>query len=256
MLFTKFDIHWGYNNIRIKKGDEWKAAFITPRGLFEPTVMFFGLTNSPATFQSMMNHIFREEIYEGWLIIYMDDMLIATKDNMEFHRKCVLRVLRKLQEHDLYLKPQKCEFHKEKIEYLGVILEHSTVQMDLVKVKGVADWNKPQNATDIRAFLGFTRFYRYFIKDYSKIAKPLTELTKKNAKFEWTKERNKAFEMLKTKMCEKPVLRQPDYTQRFFLATDASGFRMGAILAQQGSANGKPWMQPIAYYLATFTLTQ
>ena len=133
-------------------------------------VMFFGLTNSPATFQSMMNHIFREEIYEGWLIVYIDDMLIATRDDMKFHQKCVLRVLKKLQEHYLYLKPQKCEFHKRKIEYLGVILEQGTVQMDPVKVKGVADWNKPRNAMDIRAFLGFTGFYRYFIKDYSKIA--------------------------------------------------------------------------------------
>ena len=110
----------------------------------------------------------------------MDDMLIATKDDMKFHQKCVLRILKKLQEHDLYLKPQKCKFHRRKIEYLGVILEQGTVQMDPIKVKGVADWNKPQNATDIRAFLGFTGFYRYFIKDYSKIAQPLIELTKKN----------------------------------------------------------------------------
>jgi len=88
-LFSKFDVRWGYNNVRIRDGDQWKAAFITNEGLFEPTVMFFGLTNSPATFQMMMNAIFEEELREGWLIIYMDDMLIATHDNPEFHRKCV-----------------------------------------------------------------------------------------------------------------------------------------------------------------------
>src|SRR5712672_36890 len=100
-LFTKFDVRWGYNNVRIKAGDEWKAAFITNEGLYEPTVMFFGLTNSPATFQAMMNAIFKEEIEEGWLIIYMDDMLIATNKNPIYHQKCVHRVLTKLGHFDL-----------------------------------------------------------------------------------------------------------------------------------------------------------
>jgi hypothetical protein len=96
-LFTKFDVRWGYNNVRIKAGDEWKAAFITPFGLFQPRVMFFGLTNSPATFQAMMNDIFEDEIREGWLVVYMDDLLIATEDDLEFHRQCTRRVLQKLQ---------------------------------------------------------------------------------------------------------------------------------------------------------------
>ena len=87
--FTKVDIRWGYNNVHIKEGDEHKAAFITNQGLFEPMVMFFGLTNSPATFQTMMNAIFAEEIAEGWLIVYMDDILVATKDDQEFHNQCV-----------------------------------------------------------------------------------------------------------------------------------------------------------------------
>ena len=112
VLFTKFDVRWGYNNVRIKQGDEWKAAFITNEGLFEPTVMFFGLTNSPATFQMMMNAIFKEELREGWLVIYMDDMLIATHDNLPFHRLCVHHILKKLHLHDLYLKPEKCQFEQ------------------------------------------------------------------------------------------------------------------------------------------------
>ena len=168
--FTKVDIRWGYNNIHIKEGNEHKAAFIMNQGLFEPTVMFFGLTNSPATFQTMMNTIFAKEIAEGWLIVYMDDILIATKDNLEFHEKCVHQMLEKLKKHDLYLKPEKCVFEQKRIEFLGVILEDRTVQMDLAKVKGMADWPPPWNITDIRSFLGFTGFYCYFIPNYSLIA--------------------------------------------------------------------------------------
>ena len=175
--FTKVDIRWGYNNICIKEGDEHKATFITNQGLFEPMVMFFGLTNSPATFQTMMNAIFAEEIAEGWLIIYMDDILVATKDDSEFHEKCVHWMLEKLKKHDLYLKPEKCIFDQKRIKFLGVILEGRTVQMDPAKVKGVADWPPPRNVTDIRSFLGFTGFYRYFIPNYSLIAHPMIQLT-------------------------------------------------------------------------------
>jgi hypothetical protein len=159
-LFTKFNVRWGYNNVRIKPGNEWKAAFITPFSLYQPRVMFFGLTNSPATFQAMMNHIFQEEIREGWLVVYMDDLLIATKDDPILHKQCIERVLQRLLDHDLYLKLSKCEFHKQRIEYLGVVLEHGQVQMDPTKVKGVADWNRPQNAKDIqgiaRVFHGYS----------------------------------------------------------------------------------------------------
>ena len=108
----KVNIRWGYNNVCIKEGDEHKAAFITNQGLFEPTIMFFGLTNSPATFQTMMNAIFAEEIAEGWLIVYMDDILIATKDDLQFHERCVHRMLEKLKKHDLYLKLEKCTFEQ------------------------------------------------------------------------------------------------------------------------------------------------
>ena len=128
--FTMLDICWGYNNIQIKEGDEHKAAFLTPEGLFEPTVMFFGLMNSPAMFQTMMNAIFWQEVGEGWLSVYMDDMAIHTarlpheskEQHLLQHWGYVHRVLTKLEESDLYLKPEKCEFEKEEIEYLGVII--------------------------------------------------------------------------------------------------------------------------------------
>jgi hypothetical protein len=112
-LFTKFDVRWGYNNVRIKDGDQWKAAFITNQGLFEPNVMFFGLTNSPATFQAMMNTIFIDEVREGWLTVYMDDMLIHTDSNPTTHRVKVHRILDKLHAHDLFLKPEKCLFEQQ-----------------------------------------------------------------------------------------------------------------------------------------------
>jgi len=120
-IFTKFDVRWGYNNVRIKPGDEWKAASKTNRGMFEPLVMFFGLTNSPATFQAMMNEIFKDLIGTGKVFIYMDDILIATA-TMEEHHQLVRQVLTRLQEHDLFLKLEKCAFEQEQVDYLGMIL--------------------------------------------------------------------------------------------------------------------------------------
>ena len=134
--FTKFDIRWGYNNVRIKEGDQWKAAFKTNIGLFEPTVMFFGLCNSPATFQAIMNDILKDELNDGWVIVYMDNILIfsKTKEQLEEMTK---RVLQKLCENDLYLKPGKCEFCKTRIEYLRLIIEEGKMSMDPGKLNGI-----------------------------------------------------------------------------------------------------------------------
>jgi len=259
-LFTKFDIRWGYNNVRIKKGDEWKAAFITNEGLYEPTVMFFGMTNSPATFQAMMNAIFEDEIREGWLTVYMDDMLIATNDDPVLHTKYVHRILDKLEKHDLYLKPEKSVFAQRRIKFLGVVLEGNTIQMDPTKIKGVAEWPFPRNPTDVRSFLGFTGFYRYFIPNYSHVARPLLDLTKKATPWVWTEAQTTAFKTLKKLMCSKPVLTQPQYDKPFVVHTDASAYGVGAILLQAGDINpqkpSKPHLHPIAYYSAKFTPTE
>ena len=156
-LFTTVNICWGYNNIRIKPGDEWNAAFLTPKGLFEPTVMFFGLTNSLATFQTMMNAIFRQEVGEGWLSVYMDDMAIHTvklphktkEQHIQRHQSYVHQVLTKLEENNFYLKPKKCEFEKEEIKYLGVIIGKNHLKMSPKKLQGVADWPIPKTPTDV-----------------------------------------------------------------------------------------------------------
>ncbi|KAF8625280.1 hypothetical protein AX17_006890 [Amanita inopinata Kibby_2008] len=142
--FTKLDVRWGYNNVRIREGDEWKAAFCTNWGLFEPLVMFFGLTNSPATFQTMMNDIFRDLISEGTVCVYLDDILIFTH-TCEEHRQVTRLVLQRLQEHRLYLKQEKCEFERTRVEYLGLIISEGHVEMDPVKIAGVAEWPTPRN---------------------------------------------------------------------------------------------------------------
>jgi len=141
--FTKFDVRWGYNNVRIKDGDEWKAAFKTSDGLFEPTVMFFGLTNSPATFQMMVDDELMEFIDKGEGSVYMDDIVIHTDGTEAEHEAIVQKWLEKLSTLNLFLKPSKCHFHQREVEYLGMIVGNGAVRMDPVKVKGITNWPTP-----------------------------------------------------------------------------------------------------------------
>src|SRR5271155_5554831 len=250
--FTKLDVRWGYNNVRIKSGDEWKAAFKTNRGLFEPTVMFVGMTNSPATFQSMMDLTFNDMIENKWVIIYMDDILIfaKTQEELERHTKSVLQRLRI---NDLYLKPKKCEFNKTKIEYLGMIVEEGKLSMDPVKLNGIRDWPIPTTVKQVRSFLGFGNFYRRFIAHYSDLARPLNDLTKKNKKFDWTTECQTAFDLLKKKFTEEPVLLLPDHSKPFQIESDASKVATGAVLTQ---LDGNGDRHPCAFLSKTLSSTE
>jgi hypothetical protein len=151
----------------MKEGDEWKAAFKTNRGLFEPLVMFFGLTNSPATFQTMMDSIFREEIASRDVIIYIDDILIATTRNLKSHHNLVTHVLKKLQDNNLFFQPEKCHFHKEEVEYLGVIIGKGQVKMDPIEVQAITNWPTPTNLLELCSFPGFGNYYKDFIPEYS-----------------------------------------------------------------------------------------
>jgi hypothetical protein len=186
--FTKLDIHWGYNAVRVKKGHEWKAAFMTAEGLYKPLVMFFGLTNSPATFQAMMNMLFRMLIASGNLIVYMDNMAIHTgqeegeteEEHIRRHRRIVNKVLTILEENNLYLNIDKCKFEQDHIDFLGVCIENNQMKMEEGKIDKVKNWTPPRNLKEVRRFLGFTGYYRYFIKGYSAIAKPLLEFTKQS----------------------------------------------------------------------------
>jgi len=160
--FTKLDICWGFNNVCIKPRDEWKAAFCTNRSLFEPLMIVFRMTNSPVTFQTMMNKVFQTVIAEGIVIVYLDNILIFTKTEEE-HEQTVWRVLEILVKHKLFLRPEKCEFHWRQIEYLGLVISENKVAMDPVKVAGVHNWPIPENRTDIQAFIDFVNFYHRFI---------------------------------------------------------------------------------------------
>ncbi len=241
-LFSKFDIRWGYNNIRIKKGDEWKAAFKTSEGLFEPMVMFFGLTNSPATFQTMMDNIFQEEIAQGWLKIYIDDLIVTSEDDEQIHRQRVDQVLQKIKTHDLFLKAKKCSFHKKKVEYLGMIIGQGKVEMDPIKVEGIAKWPTPTTVKDVHSFLGFCNFYRSFIANFSAMAWPLNDLTKKLHQWRWGADKQASFDMLKDLCSSYPVLRSPDWTKQYFMDTDASDFALGIVISQEfGFKCGRPY---------------
>ena len=239
--FTKMDVRWGFNNVRIKDGDEWKAAFRTNRGLFEPLVMFFGLTNSPATFQSFMNHILKELIDEGHVIVYLDDILIFT-DTLEEHRQIVRRVLEILRKNKLYLKPEKCEFEVNEVEYLGVIVGSGKIRMDPKKVSAMTGWKEPTKKKEVQSFLGFCNFFRRFIRGFSGVARPLTQLTG-NAEWVWKQEQQDAFDELKRRIAEDPVLLIPREHGKFRVEADSSDYANGAVLSQ--FVDGK-W-RPVAF---------
>jgi len=229
--FGKLDLRWGFHNLRMAEGDEWKAAFRTNRGSFEPLVMYFGLCNSPGSFQNMVNDVLREWIDKGGCMIYLDDILNFAKERDEYVAG-VRGILQTLREHKLFLKPEKCEFFRKKIEYLGLVISHNHVEMDPVKVAGVVTWPAPRNLKEVQSFLGFVNFYRRFIKDFAKVSRPLNDLTRKDTPFRWTNSENTAFETLKSLVTSAPILVFPSESGRFRVEADASDFATGAVLSQ------------------------
>jgi len=150
-LFMKMDLRWGYNNVRIKEGDEWKAVFTMLEGSFEPMVMFFGLTNSPATFQAMMNELLRDLINIGKVAAFIDDMIVGTETEEE-HDKIVAEIIRRLEENDLYVKPEKCKWKVKEVGFLGVVIGPDGIKMEEEKVKGVLEWLTPKYVKDVQNF--------------------------------------------------------------------------------------------------------
>ena len=175
--------------------------------------MFFGLTNSPATFQTMMNEIFQDLISEGVVCIYLDDILIFT-ETMEEHDRVTHLVLDWLRQYKLYLRHDKCKFAKTKIEYLGLIISHGQVEMDPVKITGVAEWPTPSNK-EVQSFLGFTNFYRCFIQGFSDLTRPMFDLTQKDSAWRWGEVEKAAFEAIRACMISAPILVFPDETRPF-----------------------------------------
>ena len=162
--------------MRIKEGDEWKGAFTMHIGSFEPTVMFFGITNLPAMFQVMMNEILRNLINKGKVAAFVDDVLVGTETE-EGHDKIVEEILRRLEENDLYVKPEKCVWKVKKIGFLGVVIGPNGIEMEKEKVDGILSWPRPKTVRDVRKFLGLTNYYRRFIKDFARVARPMNMLT-------------------------------------------------------------------------------
>ena len=228
-VFSKIDLAAGYHQVRLKEEDIPKSAFRTRYGHFEYTVLAFGLCNAPATFMRMMNEILMEGL-DDYCIVYLDDILIYSKSEEE-HLLHVEKVLQKLTEHQLYVKKAKCEWGVKSTAFLGHICSAQGIHMDPAKVKANLDWPELTNATDVLQFKGLAGFYKRGIKDFSKIAAPLSTLTG-NVPWKWGSEEKEAFELLKKTVSEAPILAPPDFSRPFTLTCDASKYALGAVLSQ------------------------
>ncbi|CCO37613.1 Retrotransposable element Tf2 155 kDa protein type 1 [Rhizoctonia solani AG-1 IB] len=246
-LFTKLDLRWGYNNVRVKEGDEWKTAFRTKYGLFETLVMPFGLSGAPGAFQAMMNEVF-QDLLDVTVIIYLDDILIFSQDPSE-HEEHVKEVLRRLQRMQLFCKGSKCEFHKTTVEYLGIIVSDKGFSLDKLKIQAVQEWPTPTTVKQVQSFLGFANFVRRFVANFSQIARPLHNLVKKEVKWQWTDKEETAFRELQRAIINAPVIVHADPSKPYFLETDASGAALGSVLSQR-QEDGR--LHPIGYLSESF----
>jgi hypothetical protein len=229
-VFSKVDLRSGYHQIKIRSSDIPKTAFSTRYGLYEYLVMLFGLTNAPAYFMYLMNSVFMQEL-DKFVVVFIDDILIYSK-NPEDHAKHLHVVLQKLIDHHLYAKFSKCEFWLDTVKFLGHTISSGGISVDPSKVQEVMDWKPPTLVHQIRSFLGLTGYYRRFIPDFSKIAKPMTERLKKGVKFSWDQQCKDAFHTLRAHLTTAPVLAQPDVSKPFNIYCDASGIRLGCVLMQ------------------------
>ncbi|KAF8751757.1 hypothetical protein RHS01_08424 [Rhizoctonia solani] len=173
-VFSKLDLRWGYNNVQVKEGDEWKTAFCTKYGLYKSLVMTFGLTNAPATFQHFMNKLFKD-LLDVCVIIYLDDILIYSKDDAS-HTRHIHEVLRQLMENQLFCKASKCTFHITSVEYLGIIVSDKGFSLDKLKIQAVQEWPTPTKVKEVQSFLGFANFLQRFVANFSHMARPLHNL--------------------------------------------------------------------------------
>jgi len=199
-------------------------------GAYKSTVMYFGLTNSPTTFQTMMNDLFRDLINQRDTVTFINDILVAT-DTEEGHDKLVDEVLKRLEENDLFVKPEKCKWKVREVEFLGVVIGPRGVEMQKKKVEGVLNWLVPRNVKEVQKFLGLANYYRRFIKNFARIAALLHMLVRKEQKWKWEKEQKEVFERLKAVFTIEPVLAIPDINRKMRVEADASDYATGGVLS-------------------------
>ena len=231
-IFLNIDLRTGYHQLRVRESDIPKTAFTTRYGLYEYTVMSFGLTNAPAYFMYLMNKVFMKFL-DKFVVVFIDDILVYSK-NEEEHEQHLRLVLETLREHQLYAKFSKCNFWLKEVKFLGHILSAGGVAVDPKKIASILEWKTPVNIKNIREFLGLAGYYRKFVKDFSKIAKPMTELLKKEKPFVWSPECEASFQELKLKLTTAPILIMPDINKNFEVYCDASRLGLGCVLMQEG----------------------
>uniref|UniRef100_A0A2N9HRA9 RNA-directed DNA polymerase n=1 Tax=Fagus sylvatica TaxID=28930 RepID=A0A2N9HRA9_FAGSY len=231
-VFSKIDLRLGYHQLKIKSEDIPKTAFRTRYGHYEFLVMPFGLTNAPAVFMDLMNRVFHEYL-DRFVIVFIDDILVYSKslEEHEDHLRIVLQILR---DKKLYAKLKKCEFWLNQVVFLGHVISKDGITVDPSKIEAVVSWDRPTNVSEVRSFLGLAGYYRRFVEGFSRIAAPLTHLTRKNAKFEWKEECEKSFQELKQRLVTAPVLTIPSSSGGFVIYSDASRKGLGCVLMQHG----------------------
>ena len=234
--FSTLDLQSGFWQIPVREQDQEKTAFATHHGHWEFRVLPFGLANSPASFQRLMDLVL-SGLHWTHCLVYMDDVVVFAP-TVEEHLRRLDLVLGRIAKAGLTLKPSKCQWMQRSVKFLGHIISEEGVAVDPEKVKSVRNFPTPKNQTDVRSFLGLTSYYRRFIPDFASRSKPLAELTKKKRKFIWTEEAQKSFEDLKTCLSTTPILRCPDFSLPFILYTDACDYGIGAVLSQD-TPNGE-----------------
>lgn len=240
-VFSKIDLRSGYHQIRIQPDDVAKTAFRTRYGHFEFLVLPFGLTNAPATFMHLMHQIFRP-LLDKFVLVFLDDILIFSRDLVE-HQRHVVQVLELLRKHKLFAKESKCELFRRRVEFLGHVVDADGLHMMDDKVKAMTEWPSPTTVPELQSFLGTVGYYRKFVRMFSEVAAPLTQLLQKGQAFTWAKEQQQAFDALKSAVSRKPVLILPDPRVPYVVTTDASGFAVGGTLQQDQGCG----LQPIAF---------
>jgi len=207
--------------------------------------MFFGLTNSPATFQAMMNELLRDLINMGKVAVFIDNVIVGTESE-EGHDELVVEVIKRLKENDLYVKPEKCKWKVREVEFLGVVIGLEGIKMEKGKVKGVLEWPTPKGVKDIQKFLELANYYRQFIEGFAMVARPLHNLVKKDKKWEWTEKEEKAFQELNEQFIKEPVLAAPDIDKKMRMEVDASDYATGGVLSME--CKDGLW-RPVAFLL-------